>query len=195
MFLMTVVAGSPSLPAGRSSLEGSEFLALYDELAPVVFRLGRHLGVPNHALDDVVQEVFAVVHRRRGEFERRSTAKTWVTGIALHVIRNFRRGLRRHDQRLDAIALEAEATAQPPKTPDEYAELSEASAFLARFLDTLDDDRRSVFVLVELQQLSAPEVAELTESNLNTVYGRLRAARRSFDEAAAAFRTGKGSDR
>lgn len=181
--------------AKHASLEGTEFLALYDELSPGVFRLARQLGVPSHAVEDVVQEVFTVVHRRRDEFERRSTAKTWVTGIAMHVIRNFRRGLRRHDRRVAAVAHDAEVTAEPPRPPDEHAERSQAQAFLTRFLDSLDDDRRAVFVLMELQQHSAPEVAEITETNLNTVYGRLRTARRLFDEATAAFRAGKESDR
>jgi RNA polymerase sigma-70 factor (ECF subfamily) len=192
---MTVIAGSASVPANRPSLDGAEFLALYDELAPVMFRVARQLGVQSDAVEDVVQEVFAVVHRRRDEFERRSTAKTWVTGIAIHVIKNFRRGLRRHDHKVAAVADAADFVAEPPRAPDDHAELSQASVFLNRFLDSLDDDRRAVFVLVELQQLSAPEVAELTETNLNTVYGRLRSARKLFEEAAAAFRAGKGSDR
>lgn len=193
--LMTVIVGSPSIPAEAATLDGTEFLALYDKLAPVVFRLARQLGVQPHAIDDVVQEVFTVVYKRRSEFEQRSTAKTWVTGIAIHVIKNFRRGLRRHDQRVAGFAHATEVMTEPPRPPDEHAELSEASKFLAKFLDSLDDDRRQVFVLIELQQLSAPEVAELTEANLNTVYGRLRTARRAFDEAAAAFRAGKGPDR
>ena len=188
---MTVSAGSPPLRVEPGLLDRAEFMALYDELAPVVFRLARQLGVRTDSIDDVVQEVFSVVHRRRDEFEHRSTAKTWVTGIAHGVVRNYRRGLRRHDQRVAAVAKEVEITAQPPATPEQALEMRRASQFLDRFLDSLDDDRRSVFVLIELQQMSAPEVAELTETNLNTVYGRLRTARRMFEEAIAAFRDEK----
>jgi RNA polymerase sigma-70 factor (ECF subfamily) len=42
-----------------------------------------------------------------------------------------------------------------------------------------------VFILAELEQMSAPEIADVTGANLNTVYTRLRAARRGFNEAVA----------
>ena len=55
-----------------------------------------------------------------------------------------------------------------------FFEMRRASQFLDRFLDSLDDDRRSVFVLSELQQLSAPEVpASLAESVRTGIQGLL----------------------
>jgi RNA polymerase sigma-70 factor (ECF subfamily) len=50
-------------------------------------------------------------------------------------------------------------------------------------LDGLSDDKREVFVLTELEQLSAPEIGLLLELNVNTVYARLRAARADFERA------------
>ena len=50
-------------------------------------------------------------------------------------------------------------------------------------LDTLDEDKRIVFALVELEQLSVPEVAKLLDINLNTAYSRLRLARGAFETA------------
>ena len=50
-------------------------------------------------------------------------------------------------------------------------------------LDTLDEDKRIVFALVELEQLSVPEVARILELNLNTAYSRLRLARQAFEAA------------
>ena len=51
-----------------------------------------------------------------------------------------------------------------------------------RLLDELDDDKRAVFVLAELEQMSVPEIAEALGENVNTVYARLRAARREFEQ-------------
>jgi RNA polymerase sigma-70 factor (ECF subfamily) len=54
---------------------------------------------------------------------------------------------------------------------------------VADILDELDDDKRIVFALVELEQLPVTEVATMLELNLNTTYSRLRLARRAFEAA------------
>jgi RNA polymerase sigma-70 factor (ECF subfamily) len=59
---------------------------------------------------------------------------------------------------------------------------------LQRLLDELDEEKRVVFVLVEIEQMSCPEVAEAISANINTVYSRLRAARKDFDAALARYR-------
>ena len=56
---------------------------------------------------------------------------------------------------------------------------------LHRLLDGLDDDKRAVFVLAELEQMSAPQIAEVLGENVNTIYARLRAARREFEQMVA----------
>jgi RNA polymerase sigma-70 factor (ECF subfamily) len=50
-------------------------------------------------------------------------------------------------------------------------------------LRALDDDKREVFVLAHLEQMTSPEIAEILDENLNTVYSRLRAAREQFEQA------------
>jgi len=60
---------------------------------------------------------------------------------------------------------------------------AEEVRLLHRILDRLDDDKRAVFVLAELEQMTAPEIAEALSVNLNTVYSRLRAARAAFEDA------------
>ena len=67
-------------------------------------------------------------------------------------------------------------------------EKADAARIVNRLLDGLDDDQREVFVLAELEDLSAPEIAEALEVKLNTVYSRLRLARSAFAEVAARHR-------
>jgi RNA polymerase sigma-70 factor (ECF subfamily) len=43
-------------------------------------------------------------------------------------------------------------------------------------------EQRETFLLFELEELSGAEIAELTGTNENTVWSRLRAARRIFQE-------------
>lgn len=73
--------------------------------------------------------------------------------------------------------------ASPGRDPYERAVLSENTQLLRRLLDTLDDEKREVLVLTELEELSAPEIAEALGINLNTAYSRLRLAREQFEAA------------
>jgi RNA polymerase sigma-70 factor (ECF subfamily) len=55
-------------------------------------------------------------------------------------------------------------------------------------LDRLAEDKRMVLLLVEVEGMTAPEVAEALQLPLNTVYSRLRRARREFSAAFEADR-------
>ena len=72
---------------------------------------------------------------------------------------------------------------------------AEALRQLDALLDELDEDKRVVFVLAELEQMSVPEIAQTLNVNVNTVYSRLRAARMTFDEALRLYKMGaRGED-
>ena len=145
----------------------------------------RRMGGVDSSLDDAVQDVFLVVHRRFSEFERRSATKTWVAGICVRVAADYRRRLRRKGG-LEPLALGV-ADARPD--PHRAAVQLEAVHTLYQLLQELDDDRREVFVLSELEQMTAPEISAALGVNVNTVYSRMRAARMAFDEALARQRS------
>jgi RNA polymerase sigma-70 factor, ECF subfamily len=171
-------------PDGRASPGPAgdicDFTSLYEEFFEFVWRSVRRLGVPERALDDAVQDVFIVVHRRLDEFEGRSSVKSWLFGIARRVAHDHRRRASRKD-RGESLP---EAIADPyAPSPLESASRAQAVALLYRLLDALDDDKREVFILAELEQMTVPEIAEATSVNLNTAYSRLRAARRAFEQA------------
>jgi RNA polymerase sigma-70 factor, ECF subfamily len=158
----------------------------------LVWRSLRGLGVPEHAVDDAVQDVFIIVHRRRGDFDGRVSVRRWVLGIARNVALKARERMARELARVEPVSQEPHAHDVP--APDERLARQQAAAFVHRFLDRLDSDKRSVFVLMDVEGLSAPEVAELLEIKLNTVYSRLRVARQRFERALARRRgTGGGS--
>src|SRR6185436_19202677 len=69
------------------------FEEVYEQNVTFVWRSARRLGVADAAIDDVVQEIFVVVHRRLREFEGRSSLKTWLFAIVLRVVRDHRRSL------------------------------------------------------------------------------------------------------
>jgi RNA polymerase sigma-70 factor (ECF subfamily) len=165
------------------------FDAVYREHFAVVWRAAKRLGVSDGSLDDVVQAVFVVVHRRLGDFEGRSSVKTWLFGIALRIVRDHRRAARRRpvEPAVDVDTLESTASG-----PAEHAEKAEAVRVLHTLLDQLADERREVFVMADLEQLTMPEIAETLASNVNTAYARLRLARQEFEQALARHRARDG---
>jgi RNA polymerase sigma-70 factor (ECF subfamily) len=80
------------------------FDAVYDSCIEFVWRSVRRLGVEEASVDDVVQEVFFVVHRKLPEFDGRSSTKTWIFSILLYVVRHHRRTWRRKDAQRSADA-------------------------------------------------------------------------------------------
>ena len=159
------------------SAPNPELIALYRAHFQFVWRSARRLGASPEGLDDVVQDVFLVVARQLEGFRGEASARTWLFAITLRVVREHRRSTYRHLRRVEAYA-----EAQPPEASDPIAR-SDAARTLLQLLDTLDDDRRSVYVLAELEGLTAQEIADGLGLNINTVYSRLRSARALLERA------------
>ena len=152
---------------------------IFKQHFPFVWRLLRRLGVHSAALDDAAQDVFMVALRRATEFRGQSSYQTWLFGIACNIAREQRRKGQRASAFEPVEPLE-NALRSRQASPLEEASQAEALRFIEAFLDTLDDAKREVFILAELEQMTAPEIAQATGANLNTVYSRLRVAREAF---------------
>ncbi|OJY31628.1 MAG: hypothetical protein BGO98_15830 [Myxococcales bacterium 68-20] len=157
------------------------FDEIYDRYLVFVWRALRALGIAPPALDDAVQDVFVVVHRRLWTFEGRSKLTTWLFGIALRVARNYRR---RQAPSTDLSEV-GERLLDDRPSPFEEVARSEAFQLIEQILDALDEKKRIVFVLMEIEQMTAEEVAGLLGVNVNTVYSRRRFARIEFDRLVA----------
>jgi RNA polymerase sigma-70 factor, ECF subfamily len=172
------------------------FDQIYDECFAFVWRTVRRLGIIDAGVDDVVQDVFLVVHRRLADFEGRSSIKSWLFGIAVHAVRDARRTLRRKPGNLGGLARSGDDPAMVADAdangPHQALEQSEAVARLHAILDAMNDDRREVFVLAELEEMSVPDIADAVGANVNTVYSRLRAARADFEKGVARMHANDG---
>jgi RNA polymerase sigma-70 factor (ECF subfamily) len=177
---MGAIRRAPRTPVERdadpaSAAAGTEaewVVDAYRQYFKYVWALLGRLGVPEASLEDVTQEVFLVLHRRRAEFRHGSSVRTWLHGIALHTAR-------RHREKLDRRRRKDEALEPAPAPPTPEAEVGQRRALqrLDQLLAGLGDEQREVFVLAEIAELPAPEIAELLGIKLNTVYSRLRLAR------------------
>lgn len=163
------------------------FSEVYTAHVRFVWRVLRTLGVPESQIEDAVQDVFVVVHRRLAEWQGRAAITTWLFAIARRVARTYRRRAG-HSAAAKLEPLSDELADDLPGGGDPFADMSrsQAAATVLAILDGLDDDKRIVFALVELEQLSVPEVARMLDLNLNTAYSRLRLARQAFEAAVKA---------
>jgi RNA polymerase sigma-70 factor (ECF subfamily) len=161
-------SGEGDLPDG--------FERLYAEHFDFVWRSLRRLGVKAEDLDDAAQDVFIVFLRRRAEFRGQSSQRTWLFGIATNVTHEYRRKQQRAER---AAPVTDERQVHSP-SPFEQASSSEELRRVDAFLASLDENQRAVFILAELEQMSAPEIAAALNVKLNTVYSRLRLARQAF---------------
>lgn len=157
---------------------------VYARYSGFVWRTVRRMGIPEAAVEDVMHEVFLVVHRRLGEFDGRVAMTTWLYQQTRGVVSNHRRRHRREQRRLALV------DPKPAPAPDPEAETrrGQAADFVRAFLEELDEDKREVFVLAELEGLPVPEVAQVTGLKLNTAYSRLRLARERFQRAVHRLR-------
>jgi RNA polymerase sigma-70 factor (ECF subfamily) len=169
-------------PATGVVVQDLELDRLYEEHFAFVWRSLLRLGVREENADDAVQDVFLVVHRRVGEFEGRANIKTWLFSVAARVAHGYKRRQRRQFWQ-EPVPL---SLADARSCPELRTESARAAEFLDAFLDGLEDGKRAVFVMMELEQMTAPEAAEALGIKVNTVYSRLRSVRVAFREAALA---------
>ena len=184
-------AGSSPPDGGEPCPALPDFETAYQENLKFIWRAARRLGIDPGDTDDVVQEVFVVAHRRLPEFEGRAQVKTWLLKILVRVVRQyFRTQLRKPGHRPSPSLDDLDGLRDSQtRGPAEAAERKDAVRILDCLLDRLDCEKREVFVLAEVEQLSAVEIAEVLGANLNTIYSRLRAARQEFQQALARFHT------
>jgi RNA polymerase sigma-70 factor, ECF subfamily len=185
---LNATEGQAAQPPQNSRAEPLTFEEVYDDNVDFVWRVVARLGVRPAAVEDVVQEVFVVVHRKLGEFQGMSSVRTWLFQIARGAVYNHRRTVRRKetpttpsdtDESFDVERVPARGES----SPEMAAARAQAVRLLHAILSDMDDQKREVFVLAELEQLPAPEIAEAIGVNVNTVYSRLRLAREAFNQA------------
>lgn len=159
--------------------QGPSFQDVYASYFGFVWRTAANRGIPRAALDDVTQEVFIVVDRKLHEFEGRASLRTWIAAIVRRVVSDYIK--KRGNRPAGDETLEREPPSVDPERLEQHAALELLDALLAK----MNDEQREVFVLHEIEELSGAEIAEITGVNENTVWTRLRAARRVFQEGVA----------
>jgi len=161
----------PTLDAGTLFRRHGRFVAKF---------LAR-LGVEPAELDDVVQEVFMVAHRRGGFNPGPARPTTWLADIALKLNANRMRSRQRARVQPQGEAIER--AADPEASPADAIDRRRSIDRVQQALEALDAERRAVFVLFELEGEPCDAIAAGLGIPVGTVYSRLHKARQEFRRA------------
>jgi RNA polymerase sigma-70 factor (ECF subfamily) len=170
--------GGAAAPA-RASAMSTELL--FRAYADFVAAFLSRLGVPQADVDDAVQEVFLVTHRKGGYVPGAAQPRTWLAAIAVLIAqanarKRARRRARSHWDELDDARLDS-------VDPHLTLAAREALRRVQRALDTLELSHRAVFVLFEIEGEPCEAIAASFGIPLGTVHSRLHHARRRFMKA------------
>jgi RNA polymerase sigma-70 factor (ECF subfamily) len=149
-----------------------------------IWRLCRRLGLPESDADDAIQQVFLTASRRLNDV-RPGRERAFLYGVAVNVSARWReKHARRREELRETFDIFDAGWPSPEDLLDQQAELR----LLDTLLDAMPDDLRAVFVLHEIEQQTAPQIAEALGIAPGTVASRLRRARDDFSARLSRFR-------
>ena len=157
-------------------MTSSSFESLFKAHQVVVLNYLRRRGARDADLDDLCQEVFLVVCRRHHTFEGRSTLRSWILGIARHVLLNHRRRACIRRELPQAEPPEAESPDNPATALRTRQLCDRLQAGLAR----LAPPQREAFTEYALGNEPMRMVAQRLRCPIPTAFSRVNAARASL---------------
>lgn len=186
-------APDPSPPSSSGVGVGAppDAQAIYRAELSWLWNVLARLRVPDADLEDAAHDVFIVLHRRLDDWDRTRPIRPWLFGIAYRVaIARRRKAQARYERPLEEPGLIVDHSTRPDDQAEKNADRDAARRLVAVGLDALDDDKRAIFVLHELEGVPIVDCVDVLNAPLNTLYSRLRLARARFTEAVRAAHRG-----
>lgn len=177
--------GEPRVSEHDLAARNARFRSAIGPLVSVAFRVLQRLGVGHEEIDDAVQIVLVAADRKFDEIPNLAELRSYVCAVCVNVARDI--GRRRHRRSVQNAPLDEleEDPLSPDSDPADLLERKQTLAMVQRVLENMAPERREIFVLHELEELTAREIAELLGVPSGTVASRLRKAREDFRNAIA----------
>jgi RNA polymerase sigma-70 factor (ECF subfamily) len=177
--LVTAVAYSFKPPAteatdvpARASL--ADCVRVFEGEFDYVLRTLQRLGASRADAEDLTQEVFLVMWRRRADWNPLAPLRPWLAAIAYRVaLAHRRRSLRE----VPAGLLDAE---DQGRAAEDHLVSASARKLVLETLSALPPKQRAVLVMHELDGQTMKDIARSLKLPLFTAYSRLRVARQRF---------------
>jgi RNA polymerase sigma-70 factor (ECF subfamily) len=155
-----------------------------------VFRVASRFFRQREIVEEAAQEVFLKIYTQLGSFEERGSFEGWLTRIAHNTCINMLRTAKRRPQSIEPDVTEDE-TAWLERKVNESTQTRQPSvednliaADLAeKLLNTLSADDRTALTLMDGEELSVKEVAQMTGWSESKVKIRAMRARQRMRQA------------
>jgi RNA polymerase sigma-70 factor (ECF subfamily) len=167
----------------------SRLSRLVDEHIDFVARLLRNGGIAEADLDDEVQRVFIVLSQRLEDVHVGSE-KSFLLQTALRIADRSRRTAAR---RREIVTDRLPEIVDVASTPEELTQRRQMRQTVDQILGQMDGDLRIVFLLYEVEQMTAAEIAAALHIPHGTVASRLRRARAEFRDRVFTLEHGLSS--
>lgn len=140
--------------------------------------------------EDLLQEVFIKLIENKNSFDDTRKFSTWLYGMTRnHVIDYFRKEKFRRHSSLDNSPGKGDSNVtlldhvrSEHRDQEELIRDKQSREKILEILDELREEYREVFILREIDGLKFDEIADITDTNLNTVKSRHRYAFRELRE-------------
>ena len=152
--------------------------ALFRAHAGFIASFLHRFGTPAHEIDDLVQEVFIIAHRKGGYVSGPAHPRTWLASIAVHVAQSSRRARKQRERKIQHAAYEALDRAGSSADPHQQLETRHALQRLQGALEGLPLPHRAAFVLHEVEGEACENIAAQYHVPVGTIYSRLHTARK-----------------
>lgn len=172
-----------SATAPSTRVEPLTFGRLYAEHAGYVLVSLRRLGVREADVEDVAHEAFIAVYKHFSTYDPARPLRPWLFAFAARCASDYRKRVgRRHEELGDPDAPEREpASPRVGGDAERRLVLRETLDDVLRILWELDEDKRELIILHDIDEVPVPVIAEALGIPLNTAYSRLRLAREAFE--------------
>ena len=154
-----------------------------DEHADFTVRALRRFGVTGAVAEDAAQQV-AIVMARKLAGVPEGAERQYLFGVVRRVAWTAHRQASRHGEHLGEELNDA-VDAAP--NPEQVLERQRACALVARTLQHMPVELRTVFVLHDIEEMSMADIAVASGIPAGTVASRLRRARAIFSADTATF--------
>ncbi len=162
------------LKAAGGDLEAFE--TVYKTMANPIYNIARRVVNSKEDAEEVVQEVFLIVHQKLREFRFESSFKTWVYRITVNYAINYSKKI----SKMRSVGVPQEHLLAAEPSSEDWQKRTEQdynNKVIEELLGAVNPEQRACVVLRSIEGLSYQQIADALKININTVRTRLKRAR------------------
>jgi len=168
--------------------DASSFEPLVTRYQPRVFATARRYARRKDEVEDIVQEIFIKAYRKLSTYRAEAPFENWLMRMAVRTCYDF---LRKHQRNREHNVTEISSEENDwlenvgEDTTERESKRDAAKALVNRLLEGLSPDFRLVITLLEIEEKSVKEIAELTGWSVSLVKVRAHRARNQMRKMLA----------